>query len=66
MRKLILLAVILLTPSIAPAQRFAASKNGKDVIAHTRRAPVVIHKAFPPYGLGVHTYSGRDVAPAPK
>lgn len=66
MRKLILLAAIFVLPNVAQAQRFTTPRNGKDVVAHTRRAPVVVHKAFPPYGLGVHVYSGRDAAPAAK
>lgn len=67
MRKLVLMAAIFVLPTVAQAQRFTtAKKNGKDVVAHTRRAPVVVHKAFPPYGLGVHVYSGRNAAPAAK
>lgn len=66
MHKFILLTAILLTPSVAQAQRFTTEKNGRDVVAHTRLAPVVVHKAFPPYGLGVHVYSGRGVTPATK
>lgn len=66
MHKLILLAAVLLLPNVAQAQRFTTAKNGKDTVAHTRRAPVVVHKAFPPYGLGVHVYSGRGASPAAK
>ena len=30
-------------------------------VAHNRLAPVVMHRAFPPY-LGVHVYEGRGNA----
>jgi hypothetical protein len=67
MHKIILLAaVLLLPPSLAQAQRSSAPKSGKDVVAHKRLAPVVVHKAFPPYGLGIHVYSGRGAAAAAK
>jgi hypothetical protein len=45
-------------PSIASAKRFEAEKSGREVVAHTSRAPVMVHKIFPPYGLHKHVYAG--------
>jgi hypothetical protein len=60
MRTLMLLIAILLVPTVVEAEKFTTSKNGKEVVAHTRRAPVVMHRALPPYGLGLHVYAGRN------
>jgi hypothetical protein len=58
--KTLLALVIVLTvlPSIASAKRFEAEKSGREVVAHTSRAPVMVHKIFPPYGLHKHVYAG--------
>jgi hypothetical protein len=62
--KLIVLAVVTTgllgqLASSAQAKRF----NSGNQVVHTRLAPVVVHKAFPPYGLGVHVYAGRNNSP---
>lgn len=39
------------------AKRYNATSCGKQVVVHTKLAPVLVHKALPPYGLGVHVYA---------
>ncbi len=53
------LMLVFVLPGVAEAKRFVATKDGKEVIAHTNLAPVVVHKVLPPYGLGKHVYAGR-------
>ena len=46
--------------SVARAERYnTVTPVGKGVVAHTRLAPVVVHRLLPPYGLGKHVYAGR-------
>jgi len=52
------LASLALT-NVCSAERYNAVVNGKDVVVHTRVAPVVVHRVLPPYGLGKHVYEGR-------
>lgn len=59
MKKLLALAIILaVMPNVASAKKFEAEKYGHEVVAHTSRAPVVVHKILPPYGLHKHVYAG--------
>jgi hypothetical protein len=58
-RLLIFLFVLAAIPSVASAKKFESQKNGQEVIAHTSRAPVAVHKVFPPYGLHRHVYAGK-------
>jgi hypothetical protein len=59
-KKLLVLVVVLaVVPNIANAKKFEAEKNGHEVVAHSSRAPVVIHKILPPYGLHKHVYAGN-------
>ncbi len=59
MKKLFALVIALaFLPNVASAKKFESAKNGHEVIAHTSRAPVVVHKIFPPYGLHRHVYAG--------
>jgi hypothetical protein len=59
MKKLFALVIVLaVMPNVASAKKFEAEKNGHEVVAHTSRAPVVVHKIFPPYGLHKHVYAG--------
>jgi hypothetical protein len=59
MRTLLILFVFALAiPAAARAERHAAYINGGEHVVHTRRAPVVLHRAVPPY-KGVHVYQGR-------
>jgi hypothetical protein len=59
MRALVVLfALAALMPATARAERYAAFFNGGEHVVHTRRAPVMLHRAVPPY-KGVHVYQGR-------
>ena len=59
MRKLLALVIVLaVLPTVASAKKFEAEKFGHEVIAHTSRAPVIVHKILPPYGLHKHVYAG--------
>ncbi len=58
-RFVIFLTLVFALPGAAEAKRFVANKDGKEVVAHTNLAPVVVHKVLPPYGLGKHVYAGR-------
>ena len=55
---LVVLAGVAVMPSTAGATKYEAEKDGHAVVAHTSRAPVVVHKIFPPYGLHKHVYAG--------
>jgi hypothetical protein len=55
----LLLVLFLALPGVAEAKKQATIKNGKEVVVHTNPAPVIIHRALPPYGVGKHVYSGR-------
>lgn len=59
MKKLLALAILFVAiPNVAHAKRFESVKGGREVVAHTSRAPVAVHKIFPPYGLHKHVYAG--------
>jgi hypothetical protein len=59
MKKLLaLLIVLVVLPNVASAKKYEASKEGREVVAHSSRAPVMVHKIFPPYGLHKHVYAG--------
>ena len=56
MKTLLLALAVVLAPSLVHARQYAA---GNGHVVHTRRAPVVLHRAVPPF-KGVHVYeSGR-------
>ena len=59
MRFSLLFLLLLAVPSVAEAKKQTAVKNGKEVVVHTNPAPVAVHRALPPYGVGKHVYSGR-------
>lgn len=59
----LLLLCLLALPSPAEAKKQITVKNGRAVVVHTNPAPVLVHRAFPPYGLGRHVYSGRTPLP---
>ncbi len=55
MRSLLLMVtVVLALPLTAEARQYS---RGSQVV-HSRRAPVALHRAFPPYA-GQHVYEGR-------
>lgn len=58
----IILAIVfgLALAGVARAERYSTmTPGGKGVVAHTRLAPVIVHRVLPPYGLGKHVYAGR-------
>ena len=56
----ILLPLILLVtlPLAAQARQYGVRNGGKDYVVHTRVAPVLMHRALPPF-KGQHVYEGR-------
>lgn len=50
------LVALSVVPAVASAARYAKQgANGRSHVAHTRLAPVLMHRMFPPYA-GVHVY----------
>jgi hypothetical protein len=50
------LLALAIVPTVASAARYARKgADGKAHVAHTRLAPVLMHRAFPPY-TGIHVY----------
>jgi hypothetical protein len=59
MRTLVVAALMVVSMSAAAhAERRAAIYAGQAHVVHSRRAPVVLHRAVPPF-KGVHVYQGR-------
>lgn len=55
----VILACLVITPP-AFARRFASNRSGKQVVVHTRIAPVMAHRVVPPFhGKHVYTRSTR-------
>ena len=52
---LLIVTLIIFAPLSAEARQYAVRQGGRDYVAHTRRAPVVMHRALPPY-RGEHIY----------
>jgi hypothetical protein len=44
------------------AERYVVEQEGKRHVVHSRRAPVLLHRAVPPFQR-VHIYQGRDGEP---
>lgn len=59
MKVILILLVLLALPSVAEAKRVTTVQGGKVVVVHTNPAPVAMHRALPPYGVGKHVYSVR-------
>ena len=59
---LLLIAAMLLVVSSAQA---AKQTDGQGHVVHTRLAPVLLHRAVPPF-KGMHTYQGESQRTAPK
>jgi hypothetical protein len=55
----LLLLLVLALPGVAEAKKAVAVKNGQEVVVHSRLAPVAVHRALPPYGIGKHVYASR-------
>ncbi len=61
MKTLLSLVIVLaVIPCAAHAKRTEANVNGHDIVVHSNRAPVVVHKVLPPYGLHKHVYAGES------
>jgi hypothetical protein len=59
MKTIIFASLVFITLSaVSRAERHAEQFGGEVHVVHTRRAPVVMHRAVPPY-KGVHVYQGR-------
>lgn len=57
-RGILFLLLLLALPIAAEARQYGAHTAGKDYVVHTRVAPVLMHRALPPF-KGQHVYSGR-------
>jgi hypothetical protein len=55
MKQTFLILVLLAMPSVAEAKRYREVQDGKEVVVHTRLAPVLLHHALPP-NVGRHVY----------
>ncbi|MFN0021550.1 MAG: hypothetical protein ACKVP0_25135 [Pirellulaceae bacterium] len=59
MKSIILPLLFLATlPLAAEARQYSTRGVGKDYVVHSRMAPVVMHRALPPF-KGQHVYVGR-------
>jgi hypothetical protein len=56
--KNILIATIVVFASVAPAFARGRTTTPQGNVVHSRRAPVIMHRAVPGGG-GVHVYRGR-------
>lgn len=52
------LLLLVALPLVAQARQY--STRGGNQVVHTRKAPVVMHRALPPF-KGQHVYEGRAV-----
>lgn len=52
---ILLIATFVSLAAAAPAVEARQYSNGRGQVVHTRRAPVVMHRAVPPF-RGVHVY----------
>jgi hypothetical protein len=60
MRYLLAIGIVLVCATFAQASKqTVVTSSGKEVVAHTRAAPVIVHRVLPPYGIGKHVYSPR-------
>ena len=57
-RTILPLLLLVALPLAAQARQYAVRNGGKEQIAHTRLAPVIMHRALPPF-KGQHVYAGR-------
>jgi len=61
MKWILALMVLFSMATVSEAARYKVVHNGRVVVAHTRLAPVIVHRVLPPYGLGRHVYMGHPV-----
>lgn len=51
-------AILSFAAPVAAVQTETVDVNGEHKVVHSRLAPVVVHRAFPPF-KGQHVYQGR-------
>lgn len=47
--------ILLVQAAPLQARQFPVNEGGRTYVAHTRRAPVVLHRVLPPF-RGIHVY----------
>ena len=52
------LLLLIALPLAAQARQYGTRSGGKEYVVHTKLAPVVLHRALPPF-KGQHVYAGR-------
>lgn len=52
----LLLLLLLALPGCAAQKTCLRDHNGCEVIVHSNPVPVIVHRLFPPYGIGRHVY----------
>jgi len=57
-RSFLPLLLLLALPLAAQARQYSVRSGSKDMVVHSRLAPVVMHRALPPF-KGQHVYQGR-------
>ncbi|MCE9528246.1 MAG: hypothetical protein K8R36_19565 [Planctomycetales bacterium] len=57
-RSILPLLLLIALPFAAQARQYSTRSGGKDHVVHSRMAPVVMHRALPPF-KGQHVYVGR-------
>ncbi len=57
-RHILSLLLFIGLPLAAQARQYGVNRDGKDYVVHSRRGPVVMHRALPPF-KGQHVYEGR-------
>lgn len=65
MKTVLATLVLLLFTAAVRAEQHGAVVAGKPVVVHTRLAPVVAHRMFPPY-LGAHQWSRKVEGQKPR
>ena len=50
------LLLLVALPGCAMDRTCRVERNGCEVIEHSNPLPVVVHRLFPPYGIGKHVY----------
>ncbi|MGI8978302.1 MAG: hypothetical protein ACR2FY_03660 [Pirellulaceae bacterium] len=58
-RTILPLLLLVALPLACQARQYSVRKGDKKYVAHTRMAPVVLHRALPPF-KGQHVYAGRS------
>ena len=60
MRFFLTTAFCLAFVGLARAEKYTVTlPQGKEIVVHTSRAPVIVHRVLPPYGLKINWYQGE-------